>query len=588
MVKICVAIGVSQTDRLDPLPGAITAADDVYNWAQQSGYIAEKVTDENSPVTIARIKNVLESLLHANEYIEHFILHFAGHGYRTGAEQHVWLPGDWYNAMQVISVEGLKGQFYRYNIRNLSIFSDACRSYPDAIQQESIEATQVLGRGTRPVTTIKVDRYNASRDGKNAFMLPGDGTSPPRCIFSSILFEGINGHNAAFDEIIHDKVSAHSLEAFTNSRMEEIGIRYRLDCQADIMVTSVPQSVIFHDRNVTTLSHLPQPLWPDSSFVSSQAVLLSGKKTPLQNLDSSAFHDNISWLLNEAFNHVSFIGMNNIYPKRPNLIVLGEKPLRVWALGYSRCLSESKYCSTFDVEIKKDDVSQVLVEFTDGSVTSAVIYKGLFTVLIKSEVAISGWFCIRRLDDFALWHEQAFKAIWSLQMGELDAREVDEFAAQLRHKKHENPVLGAISSYLYDYTGDVDSIRRMAYFYCTTWQPIPFDIVLMGHLKVTPGKYNIRSIANVPAVSSRDSRSMIEDLPKWVSQSTRETKGLVAGWWPWLRQGWQFIGGQTEENSLCDADLEKIIPHLLASQYSSFDKEGAQLLINKFNLRSNS
>jgi hypothetical protein len=111
MIKICLTIGVSKTERLDLLPGALTAADEVYNWAQRSGYITEKITDENEPVTIARIKSVLESLLCANEYIEHLVLHFAGHGYRTGAEQHVWLPSNWYNSMQVISVEASKASF---------------------------------------------------------------------------------------------------------------------------------------------------------------------------------------------------------------------------------------------------------------------------------------------------------------------------------------------------------------------------------------------------------------------------------------------------------------------------------------------
>ncbi|HHT8247228.1 MAG: hypothetical protein E7D70_14115 [Citrobacter freundii] len=489
--------------------------------------------------------------------------------------------------MQVISVEGLKSQLYQYNINNLSIFSDACRSFPDAIQQENIETTQVLGRGRRPATTIKVDRYNASRDGRNAYMLPSDGISPPRCIFSSVLFEGINGHHAAFDVINPDSVSAHSLETFANNRMEEIGVLYRLDCQADIMVASTPQKVVFHERDLATSIALPQPQWPDPLAINSQAVLLSGKKVvTLQN--ASIFQDNVMCLMARVFDHFESDYTIDGYFRRPNLIVLGEIPLRVWALGDSERISESNSYSMFNVDIKKDDVSQVLIEFTDGFVASAVVYKELFTVLIKSEDGISGWFCIKYFEDFIPWRGQAIKAIWDLQMGELDAREVDDLAAKLRSGKHDNPVLGAISSYLYDYTGDIDSIRRMAYFYCKNRQPIPFDIALMGHLIVTPGKYKIRSIANVPAVPARELTDVMEQLPKWVSQATGETRGLVAGWWPWLRQGWQFIAGQSDENSLCDVSLKRIIPHLLPSQYSSFNKVGAKLLIEKFHLRANS
>lgn len=56
-MKLCLTIGVSKAPPLSYLPGAITVANEMGDWARNTGFVTEVITDENNiPVTIDRIK----------------------------------------------------------------------------------------------------------------------------------------------------------------------------------------------------------------------------------------------------------------------------------------------------------------------------------------------------------------------------------------------------------------------------------------------------------------------------------------------------------------------------------------------------
>ena len=61
----------------------------------------------------------------------------------------------------------------------------------------------------------------------------------------------------------------------------------------------------------------------------------------------------------------------------------------------------------------------------------------------------------------------------------------------------------------------------------------------------------------------------------------------IAGFWPWLRQGWQFIEDPEAEEKEAADSLRDVIPFLLPSQFSSFQKEGAEILVRKFHMEGN-
>ncbi|UGS41120.1 caspase family protein [Pseudocitrobacter corydidari] len=587
MPNLCLTIGVSTASPLAYLPGAITAAHEMSEWARQSGFVTEIITDEdNNPVTIARIREKLLLMLPDNAEIDLFILHFAGHGFRTGAEQNVWLPSDWEYEMRAISVEGLRRQLYRHGIKNLSIFSDACRSLPSDIETADIAQDHVLPRGPYDVTIPVLDRFNAVMDGQQAYMLKGDKLSPPRCIFSTVLLEGLCGQSSeAFDIHLRDCVIPESLALFAQKRMREIGELYRLKCIPEY-ATGIPRdhAVYFKNGNIPNVK-IPKFQWPappDEYYVTPNVLNEAesdGEGAFEFEFDSGDDFEHEYFQQNETID--TPWQFERINDHGANFIVHGMIPKQIWSTHFSTSIRPGEYY----IEILNGDAVQVLVEFDDGMVASVVVYSDLITILSRDHRGYMGWLCIERLKDSNFQQQHSIQAIADLQIGNLSADQVDKFATKLRMMKHINPILGAISSYLYDYVGDIDNIHRMAYFYCDHLQPIPFDIVLMGLL---PTNYHqSRYETSVPAVEARISSPINESLPDWVRSATPVSNGTVAGLWPWLRQGWQFIEDPELEEVFIAERLQDVIPFMLPSQFSSFRLEGAEILIRKFNMEKN-
>lgn len=586
-MKLCLTIGVSRSTPLTPLPGAITAAHEIATWAQQSGFTTRLITDEaNKPVTISRVRETLLGMLPQNDEVELFILHFAGHGFRTGAEQNVWLPSDWYQEMRGISVEGLRRQLYRHGIKSLTIFSDACRSLPPDIETADIAEDHVLPRGPYDAVPPVLDRFSAVMDGEKAFMLKGDQTSPARCIFSTVILEGLCGHrDEAFDEYLADCVIPESLGLFSQARMREIGEQYRLKCSPDVS-TGIPRAhAIYFQRGKLPDGTLPPPQWPAPPAAPDQGKLITQWNTTLPD-DLINFSTESA---GEAGRKRQYV-RNSFWMERPflddgtNLVVLGQAPTRIWATATARRNGDPGPSNEYHIDVEVGAV-QVLIEFQDGVIASAVVYKRLITVLSRDTQGVIGWTCIDRWMKVQSQIEKSIDVIANLQLGKLPAHQVDRIAAGLREMKHVNPVVGAISSYLYDYSGDIASIRRMAYFYCHYDQAIPFDVAFMGLLPIRRRQYGYE--ARVSAVDARRHSPHNASLPEWVTRATPARRGDIAGFWPWLRQGWQFVEDPESEEKAAAGSLRDVIPFLLPSQFSSFQKEGAEILIRKFHMEGN-
>jgi hypothetical protein len=569
------------------LPGAITAAHEIAAWAQHSGFTAELITDEsNKPVTIARVRETLLAMLPRNDEVELFILHFVGHGFRTGAEQNVWLPSDWHQEMRGISVEGLRRQLYRHGIKSLSIFSDACRSLPPNIETADIAEDPVLPRGPYSPVQPVLDRFSAVMDGEKAFMLKGDANSPARCIFSTVILEGLCGHrNEAFDKYLSDCVIPESLALFSQARMREIGERYRLKCSPDVSTGIPREHAVYFQRGKSPDGTLPPPQWPAPPDDPNQDELVAEWKIKLPNdLMNFPMAKSGEAERQQRYVRASFDMGKHFLDQGTNLVVLGQTPSRIWATATAQRKGRPGRPSEYRINLE-DSAAQILIEFQDGVIASAVVYKKLITVLSRDKRGVIGWTCVNRWMEVQPQIESSIDIIADLQLGNLPADQVDRIAAGLRRMKHVNPVVGAISSYLYDYSGDIDSIRRMAYFYCYHDQAIPFDIAFMGLLPIRLRQNGYE--ARVPAVDARIHSPHNDTLPKWVTRATPAQEGDIAGFWPWLRQGWQFVEDPEPEDQAAADSLRDVVPFLLPSQFSSFRKEGAEILIRKFKMEGN-
>lgn len=578
-MKLCLTIGVSKARPLSHLPGAITAAHEIRAWAEQAGFVTEIITDEDgTPVTIARIRATLLSMLPSNDEVSLFVLHFAGHGFRSGAEQNIWLPSDWFKEMRAISVEALKRQLYRHGIKSLTIFSDACRSLPSDIETADIFGDPVLPRGPYDAVAPIVDRFSAVVDGQQAYMLKGDGTAPARCIFSTVLVEGLCGFSDnAFDKYLPDCVIPESLALFSQERLKEIGETYDLKCSPDYSTGIPREHAIYHRRDKTPISLLV-PKWP--------APITRGQKeneeyeeqpVPLPKSKSRYFRKHIQEGLSLR---------DDSSPRNFNLIILGSIPRKIWSASSIKMCSLDDGRVTYLVDTSPGEAVQILVEFVDGVFASAVVYGWLITLMSRDKVGIINWTCISTWTPLAKVYDTSVKAIEDLHAGNLTAEQVDDIATGLRGEKHVNPTLGAIASYLYDYAGDIDSIHRMAYFYCYWGQPMPFDVAFTGLLLSEDNGPN-RNGVHVPGVQARPWSAANDKLPEWVTKETYEETGQVAGFWPWLRQGWEFIEDPVPQEKAVAEGLRSVTRFLLPSQFTSFQEEGGKILIRKFLMEPN-
>ncbi|MFG0527333.1 caspase family protein [Pseudomonas sp. yb_5] len=582
-MKLCLTIGISRSPPLSYLPGAITAANEMGDWARQAGFTTEVITDEDRvPVTIARIRETLLGMLPANDEVDLFILHFAGHGFRAGAEQNIWLPSDWYKEMRAISVEALKRQLYRHGIKSLSIFGDACRSLPSNIETADIFGDPVLPRGPYEATAPIIDRFNAVVDGQQAYMLKGDGIAPPRCVFSTVLIEGLCGlKHEAFDKYLPDCVIPESLALFSKKRLKEIGETYDLKLSPDY-ATGIPREhVIYFQRDGNPHSQ-PLPKWPAPSS-QDQDQNKDNKDRPLTPLNFKHRIHAVKSLLFKEKVHDSLILPHNIFLSGINLVIHGAAPKRIWSTSPVEKCPINDNASYYRVHDAMGRAIQILVEFYDGVFASAIVYPHLITLISRDKTGNINWICLSKGASLEISLSTSIEAIANLQAGNLSADQVDSFAAKLREEKHINPTLGAIASYLYDYTGDIDSIRRMAFFYCYHDQPMPFDVAFMGLLSFKDSELG-SFVTEVPPIQARPPSPENNVLPRWVTRATTEESGQVAGFWPWLRQGWEFMEDPEPQEKASAESLREVANFLLPSQFSSFKEEGARILIRKFNM----
>lgn len=220
-----------------------------------------------------------------------------------------------------------------------------------------------------------------------------------------------------------------------------------------------------------------------------------------------------------------------------NLIIAGEVA-SLWSRDPLQLHKETPARRGFRVNCDPQG-TPLLVQFADADFTPHVPYDGLYAIVTKSEAGdvVQAYGEHNSRDTF----KDALEAIADFTAGRIGADRIDELAGRLRARKHVDPVLGAICAYLYRAIADFDSIRRMASFYIEFDQPVPFDIALLGAMKVTrEAKGALR--LQVPAVKARKQRKGEARLPDYVTVGTRGGRARIGGRCPWLGLGWDYVG----------------------------------------------
>lgn len=618
---LCLAIGVGDAVPRKYLTGAINDARRFHKWAKAVGYESRLLTDEAGPLPIAKLRKALEKMLWPDRSadprpVDRLILYFAGHGLIRGAEEGLWLLSDWDTDQEAAAVEVLKRRLFRFPIAQITIISDCCQDLPADIDQLDLTPDGVIGKGPANRLQRPVDKFVATQAGTSTFMVPGAAPEDDRCIFTGVLLEGLSGTKPeAFSRFRPDVVTGASLGAYLAREVPRISSLYstRLDPSAQ---TAFPEGEdVYFDRSLSIVPPALPP-WPpkgdlltmgtgrpkpddrppaaglpaspetsdmtDDSIVL-EAIVFEEKCPPDWRPPAAASRPRQVTPLARLprltppprFPGLSGIGVAGTSVRRiwgpPGLALARIGRTRWWGLDPGQPLFERRDAAP----------APILVECSDGICAATVLMPCLLTVVTRDERGVASVALTGAAGPDT--QRAARRAILRLEKGGLRANAALGLAVDLRQFKHIDPVLGVISAYLYDAVGDIESIRRMAYYYVENDQPIPYDIALLGLLRKRDDDGAL--IVDVPTVAARPPANAKEAAYRWTHAATPARTGPVAGRWPWMRQGWAFLeDAADEEATLIAPCLLEAVPELKSGRFTSFGHKGAARLIAGFGL----
>jgi hypothetical protein len=574
--KVAVAIGVSDAKPLAYLQAATNSARQFFDWASAFGYDAKLITDENEPLTMDRLCRELEAVLEAKkEPIYRLILYFAGHGLIREAEEGLWLLSDWHDELRAVAVEPLKRRLARYNIGQIAIISDSCRSLPGDIEAADLVPDAVLGRGPGERGDPAVDKFIAAQDASETFAIPGPNPSDDRCIFSGVLLEGLWGVNqTAFSTVVRGRITSQSLARFLKAEVPAVAQRYGRKLNP-VTSPSFPEGEdIYYETPPQTAPALPP--WPPPD-----QVLRMG---PSRSDKGPAPPDKAAQASAALFDRIQTQPRPAAFETGSGFAVAGGVIRSLWlprGVFGEQHRDENWWRVREGGSLRLQEPAAVLIEFDDGSCAALPALPEFIGSLIRDERGVSA--AVYRLIHSPDGDDLAATAIAQLEQGSLRADDAVDLAARLRMLKHVDPVLGVLSAYLYDAVGDVESIRRIAFYYADRGQPIPYDVALLAQLHGQLASRNL--VVTVPAVSRREPRTDVERSYAWTHEATPQTQGIVGGLWPWMRQGWIFLSDPSDSGStLVLPGLIELTGELLKGRFATMNSVGARALIRRFDL----
>ncbi|MGF6668372.1 hypothetical protein ABIA53_002042 [Pseudomonas monsensis] len=566
------------------------------------------VNNKPNPVTRVRVQQAVDELFPAGaDVVDQLILSFCGHGL-TGSNfgEIFWLFSDSLQMKYRIVVDRFYEEMFLLGVKRITLITDACREAPQSLELMRLDGSRgILVQGTRADET-NFDSLACCHDGQLGYMVRDPaGAAPGKCIFSGVIADILWGLEPTAIE--NGLITTNALGKFARSRTAERAREYHLKldphCQVDpdavvLYDTATPlkppddmqpwpsgntvavlgtekndealDSAGFTAEEITTQRSVQQRTlryrlfnklpWfrrskskdPESREVVAGITHLQEDMDELHNIDMDMPRhrqmikelseqlraESMTWVVQRRFLEIDRAG-------DANLIVWGEQATLLSNRATHSLRSEPPV-NEFYVEPRTKG-APVLVHMGKEQVTPVVPYAGLYTAVVPSPNG--DVFQVYGAHSSPQRYLAGMRTLREFSDGHLRADSVDRLAADLRHEKHADPMLGVICAYLYRALADYDNIRRMAYFYATRDQAVPFDIALLGGMEVTRNTHGALQL-HVPAVKARESRPNVPALPDYATQETPAIFASVGGRCPWLGLGWDYVVEPRLESAL--------------------------------------
>lgn len=577
-----VAIGVSNAAPLPFLGGAVNGARSFHEWALALGYESRLITDDTDPVTLIRLREELEDLMRADKGgIHRLLIYFAGHGLIREVEEGLWLLSDWNNELRAVAVEPLKRRLYNYRVEQVGIFADACRTLPADIDTADLTADPVLGRGPGPRSaSVAIDKFIAAQDGTRTFMIPAGAPDQDRCLFSGVLLEALWGtKEGAFSALVPGKVTSRSLGAYLQTEVPQMAAIYRTTLVPSVTPTFPENDDIYFGGG----AHVIPPVFP--AWPPAEALI---------PLEADAASHQLRDSLTPASTTESQLEDQLRLQERPDafatgsgFVIDGEAVVGLWTPA--GVLAEVDTAPEWwrigrEGNVYLELPAPILIQLASGVFVAATALPRFIASVVATHRGAAA-VVYREIYAEPQIATATEHAIGLLERGGLRADDAADLAIELRQGKHADPVRGVISAYLYDSIGDVESIRRMAYFYIRHGQAIPYDIALLAQLDAELRTDGLL-LATVPAVPARKPRTEQESRVEWTHSATSEAIGVVGGFWPWLRQGWAFVDDPAPDGStLMLPGVKEAAEDVTSARFTTLNQAGGRRLAEVFNLR---
>ncbi len=617
MCNLCVAVGVSNYGQgMEALPGAGQAAREISKWAELAGYRTLVITDEKDdkgkrvPVTVDRLKGELEAILQST-VVERIIFYFAGHGTIASAASEKWLLSKAVEEPdEAIDRTSFLRQLATYNIPQVALFIDACRS-------QSKMGLDVHGRGVirnsgAERTNPEVDIFLAASLGDSAFHVKDTKTGEYRCLFTDVLLTGLYGrHPLAIARNYHPEAPAvvsRTLKEFVKEEVTKkaAAINKKADAQIDAGF-QLPNDVylkITEARAEEVASQAEPPVGLGGGLMldlpvgvgrrEPWEVVVTAQHTPVERGNEEAAREALELVVPGFLKSGALKRADGSYHLPDEIRRYGDglHGLAVW----SKIPREIATSDPLPLVLTKDP--QFLVVRCEGGSTNAFVQtnaqnwcfvpllRGLLNCISFSETSMTAMsFVDVRFEGGSEGLERGYREVLGpLLTGDLRARDANWLADRIRYIKHANPVMGVIAAYLYAASGDVDNIVRMAHYYFGAYQPVPFDIAMLGASQLRWNRdpeQGFKVVADFPAViKGREDKSSKERRPEFSRIGFGERAGLeVAGFMPWMTQGWNLF--EREQRMEIPGALLEIRAEVLRGVFTSLSQQAGSYLLKE-------
>jgi hypothetical protein len=630
MDDVCLAIGVGDAPPLDYLRGAVNGAHAIADWASKQGYRTKLLSDEVHPVELSDVGEALTTLLAGGA--DRLLLYFAGHGLTSGAGDDLWLLSRWDQVRRGASVALLRDRLLHYGISQLILMADACRTLPDANTRDVI-GDPVLNRGPFPEKRPQSDFWFAASPARAAWMIPGRTPADSRCIFSGLLVEALAGaHPKAFEgTTTTGPITSFSLADFIEECVPPLAARYGATLEPAITTSIRPPLNVYVPAGPPPSPPITPTPWPDpdpsaAPIAGMGAADGSGRiqpspgdswsrpktdsNSPIRSGSFSAFkkrldfdNDSPSFYAVLAEDKAAIAATRSAEKQlvsasmaafqaesRPTHFETGAgfalsgAVVQQGVLGPAATAQPQAEPGWWRIEpsasflpspwwpdgIPLNQPLPLLAQLTDGRWVGAAALPRFVLSFTVDEVGAQA--VIYRSMDKPL-SPNTERVMARLRAGALSREEAPELVELLRDSKHADPMLGVLSAYLHDSMGDLDNVRRTAFFFALSGQPIPFDIALLGRLEAHRDAKGLVRVAVPPVSEAEGTRS----IPSYMKCSTNAIEGVLAGAFPWLRQGWGRLDPEGRPD-LYLPGLAQLTPYLLPAPFTTLTAMGGSQL----------